>query len=237
MKNKNRISNYTLTILICISHFCYTQIPNSVYIANEDKDNTTIQHELKIKDGYLIYNEFQTAPPKFIKTLGGFYTTENDSIKVDLEFNSNFENDSLRLWKIGYDLKDFDMDFNGMTFKPKSSKEQDLDGMWLFATRGPDTGQERRGEDSARKTLKILLNGHFHWVAYNTETFKFSGTGGGTYTSEDGRYTETIDFFSRDDSRVGARLEFNYDLKGKDWHQKGNNSRGEPMYEIWARRK
>ena len=66
---------------------------------------------------------------------------------------------------------------------------------------------------------------------------QFKGTGGGNYTSKDGVYTENIEYFSRDNSRVGASLEFNYEVKENDWHHTGNNSKGEPMYEIWARRK
>jgi hypothetical protein len=65
---------------------------------------------------------------------------------------------------------------------------------------------------------------------------KFSGTGGGRYTAKDGAYFETILYFSRDNSRVGAVLDFSYELKENDWHHRGKNSRGEPMYEIWARR-
>jgi hypothetical protein len=49
-------------------------------------------------------------------------------------------------------------------------------------------------------------------------------------------YTETIEYFSRDNSRVGAHLEFQYEVKGTDWHHTGLNSKGEPLYEIWARR-
>ena len=82
----------------------------------------------------------------------------------------------------------------------------------------------------------MLGNGSFQWIAYNTDSFKFFGSGGGSYTSENGIYTEKIEFFSRDDSRVGAELQFNYELKGDDWHHTGKNSRGEPMYEIWSRR-
>ncbi len=112
--------------------------------------------------------------------------------------------------------------------------EQPLDGQWLFATRGPDTGQERRGDDQPRKTLKFLKDGYFQWIAYNTETMDFRGTGGGRYAAIQGTYTEVIQFFSRDDSRVGAELAFQFERKGDEWHHTGNNSRGEPMYEIWA---
>ena len=125
---------------------------------------------------------------------------------------------------------------NELEYSKVEATEQDLDGYWLFATRGPDTGQERRDDSKARKTLKVLGHGSFQWIAYNTESFEFFGTGGGSFTSTDGAYVENIEFFSRDDSRVGAQLDFKYELKGADWHHTGKNSRGEPMYEIWSKR-
>ena len=62
------------------------------------------------------------------------------------------------------------------------------------------------------------------------------GTGGGTYTTENGKYVENLDFFSRDPNRVGAILEFGFGLKDGDWHHKGKSSKGDPIYEIWSLR-
>lgn len=216
------------------------QIQPAVYIA--DADN--VRHELKIDDGYMIYTEYQQSPPKFIRTLGGFSRVEEAEGKrliVLLEFNSNYEKDSLRMLSIPMEIdgKNLVLDWTSkITFVPLPiPKElQDLHGAWLFATRGPDEGQERRGEENPRKTLKFLQDGRFQWVAYNTDTFEFFGTGGGSFSSVDGKYIENIDFFSRDDSRVGATLEFDYELKDGDWHHTGKNSKGEPLYEIWAPR-
>ena len=69
-------------------------------------------------------------------------------------------------------------------------------------------GEKRRYINGARKTLKFLLDGHFQWTAFNTETFQFFGSGGGTYSAKEGDYIETIGYFSRDNSRVGAVLPF-----------------------------
>ncbi len=94
-----------------------------------------------------------------------------------------------------------------------------------------------RSADNPRKTMKILSGTRFQWIAYNVETKEFMGTGGGTYTTTNGKYTENIDFFSRDNSRVGASLEFDFEIKGNDWHHKGFSSKGDPMHEIWSLRK
>jgi hypothetical protein len=84
--------------------------------------------------------------------------------------------------------------------------------------------------------MKILSGTRFQWIAYNIETKEFFGTGGGTYTTVDGKYTENIAFFSRDNSRVGASLQFDFTLENGEWHHKGLSSKGDPIHEIWTRR-
>ena len=46
--------------------------------------------------------------------------------------------------------------------------------------------ERRRDTNQPRKTMKILVDGYFQWIAFNTNTFSFMGTGGGRYTAEDG---------------------------------------------------
>jgi hypothetical protein len=84
--------------------------------------------------------------------------------------------------------------------------------------------------------MKILSGTRFQWIAYNVDTKEFFGTGGGTYTTSGGKYTESIDFFSRDNSRVGARLEFDFILDDGDWHHSGKSSKGDPIDEVWSKR-
>lgn len=81
-----------------------------------------------------------------------------------------------------------------------------------------------------------MIDGRFQWIAFDVDSFGFMGTGGGNYSSTEGKYTEQVEYFSRDNKRAGATLKFIYTLNEDDWHHIGNNSRGEPMYEIWMRR-
>ena len=104
-------------------------------------------------------------------------------------------------------------------------------------TAGPgirDGETQLRDTSRPRKTMKILSGTRFQWIAYNTETKQFMGTGGGTYTTNNGKYTENIEFFSRDDSKAGLSLEFNYELIDGDWHHSGLSSKGDPIHEIWS---
>ncbi|WP_240042621.1 hypothetical protein [Maribacter aurantiacus] len=235
MKHLKIIRILPFVVMALLISMANAQIAAGVYLS--DQDNT--QHELKINKGYLTYSVYKLDPAEFIKTVGGFYTADEKMLKVQLEFNSNFEKDGIRALEMPFSMDGDKIIIHmedAITFKKKESLNQALDGQWLFATRGPDTGQERRGDENPRKTLKFLMDGRFQWIAYQTETMAFSGTGGGSFTSVDGVYTENIEFFSRDNNRVGASLEFNYEIKGDDWHHTGNNSRGEPMYEIWSKR-
>ena len=111
-----------------------------------------------------------------------------------------------------------------------------LQGSWLMTGRMRD-GQPSTRRPGARRTMKILSGTRFQWIAYNVETKEFFGSGGGTYGTVDGRYTENIEFFSRDDAKAGRSLEFAYDFVEGAWHHVGKSTAGEPMHEIWARRK
>jgi hypothetical protein len=98
-------------------------------------------------------------------------------------------------------------------------------------------GQKQlRDTNRPRKTMKILSGTRFQWIAYNTETKKFMGTGGGTYTTKNGNYNENIEFFSRDNSKSGLKLKFDYEIIDNQWNHKGFSSKGDPLHEIWISR-
>jgi hypothetical protein len=110
-----------------------------------------------------------------------------------------------------------------------------LAGVWHITSRMQDGKLVPIHRTGTRKTLKILTGNRFQWVAIDPGAKQFSGTGGGTYTFNNGTYTENIEFFSRDSSRVGASLSFNGKLEGKDWHHSGLSSKGDKIYEVWSK--
>lgn len=114
-----------------------------------------------------------------------------------------------------------------------SGNGNELSGNWVI------TGIKREGElremkPGDRRTIKILGGDRFQWVAFNSKSREFFGSGGGTYSAENGKYTENIEFFSRDNDRVGASLGFDFEVKDGKWHHSGKSSRGDAMYEIWS---
>lgn len=198
-----------------------------VFNFNTEENGKIITHRIVIDNEYLIETQFSSDPAEFILTRGGFYTKNGRNFKIEFEFNSNYEIDSLRELEIG----------KKKYWDKLSNRTLDLDGKWLMAGRITDNMERRRDISKPRKTMKILKNGYFQWIAFNTENFQFFGTGGGFYTAENGIYTENIEFFSRNNKSVGRVLPFKYSIKNNDWHHQGINSKGDPMYEIWTSRK
>ena len=200
---------------------------SQVYNFNSVSNGKSIIHKIMLDENYFVETQYLTKTAEFILTRGGYYNkTETNIIKVNLEFNSNFLKDSLKLFQI--EKKD--------SWIKSFGKPIDLNGKWLMSGRITDEGEKRRDISKPRKTMKFLKNGNFQWIAFNTETFQFFGSGGGTYSAKNGIYTENIQFFSRNNNSVGKILPFNYSLKGVDWHHSGKSSKGDPIYEIWTKR-
>lgn len=192
------------------------------YESKEGRLTTIVQ----IMDGYYTEVVFEENPPKFMSARGGFISNNTPNPLVNLEYNSLFEQDSLTTISLAA------LD----AFVIVAEKPQALDGQWLMGGRMRNGEISYRDTSGPRKTLKVLFNGRFQWIAFNTDTFAFMGTGGGNYSSVDGIYKEEIKFFSRDDSRVGAILPFDYELISGEWHHKGKSSKGVPIHEIWVQR-
>jgi hypothetical protein len=233
------MKNFLSFAFFMISFVMWAQITPGVYKASETLENGKRHYLLLLTDSYMVHSVYQSGPAAFISTLGGYYKVDGDSLKTTLEFNSDFEKTGERHFSaaVGFQDGQLILDENeSLPYNRQPSVKQPLDGLWLFAARGPDSGQERRGDSQPRKTLKFLMDGYFQWIAYNVETMDFRGTGGGKYAADQGVYTEVIEYFSRDNSRVGAELDFTYERTGDDWHHTGKNSKGEPLYEIWSLR-
>jgi hypothetical protein len=129
------------------------------------------------------------------------------------------------------------IDANGteLTFKQVDNGSAPLTGVWHITGRMQEGKMEAIHRTGTRKTLKILSGTRFQWAAIDPGVKGFFGTGGGVYEFKEGKYTEHIEFFSRDSSRVGASLGFDGKLEKGDWHHSGLSSRGDKIYEVWSR--
>lgn len=204
----------------------------------ERRDGSSTETRIYAGDFFAI-TKYNAEGKEFIGTYGGRYSLKDGQLTETIEF------DTQKTERIGTEIKNpitVSKDNKKATLEGNSFSRLDdggpgqLAGAWLITGRINDQGEIRRSTPGARRTMKILSGTRFQWIAYNVETKEFFGTGGGSYSTVDGKYTENIAFFSRDNTRVGASLSFDFSLQEGDWHHKGLSSKGEPIHEIWTKR-
>jgi hypothetical protein len=194
-------------------------------------------------DGYFMFATY-TANGAFVKAGGGtyntqgkeyievldFYTSDSTSVRKPMTYSLSRKNDEIV-------LSSTEGEVTQETWKKIDDASSALSGTWRFGARVNDEGVAgpRREPNSPRQTMKILSGNFFQWAAFNYETKQFSGTGGGTYKLEGNQYTETIRFFSRDNTRVWKSLTFECKLDGTDWYHKGKGTTGNPVSEVWEK--
>ncbi len=201
------------------------------------EDGST-EHLVIFTGNYYTYTAFDKSRKEFIRSQGGTYQVQGKQIQTTMEFNSA-EKDQVgtsQSFPFTQESNNLSIEVQGsdVRFTRIDDGTGPLSGTWRITGRMQE-GKMVPMQSGPRKTLKFLSGTRFQWVAMNTETKEFFGTGGGTYTFADGRYTENIDFFSRDSSRVGISLSFEGKIENDNWHHSGVSSKNENIHEVWSR--
>ena len=204
------------------------------------RQDGTVKQVLIFQDGYFSVTTYDQANKKFLGSFGGSLTASANELHGSIEFDTQNKEQTGQHKHFKFQLTNNSLKTNVGGQEAQWTKVDDgetgLAGNWRITAR-MNNGQLQPLQRSARKTLKLLSGTRFQWMAINPETKEFFGTGGGTYTFQNGKYTENIEFFSRDSSRVGASLSFDGSVAGNVWTHKGLSSRGEPIHEEWTREK
>lgn len=234
---------YILTFLLCTSISFIGLSQNFIGAWEtiiETKSGDKHKMIVTLTDKYQVWTSFNIESGELVNSMGGSWTLIEDTMVMSYEFSLEapetftgismplaytYENNTLTFPDVNIQLKRLDDGTPG-----------ELEGAWLMYGRMLNEEFTTRDANNSRKTMKILSGTRFQWIAYDTEKKQFIATGGGTYTTENGEYTEKIEFFSRDITRVGMELKFNYELKDKDWHHTGFSSKGDPIDETWRLR-
>ncbi|WP_411973051.1 hypothetical protein ACLCDV_05090 [Sphingobacterium sp. Lzh-3] len=210
------------------------QLHNGAYLYQDGIN----KHLMLVKDHYISFISYDDVRKRFQHTWGGALDKQHNLITIAIEYNSQdsaaigketqlsyrIEADSLRLKTA-----------NSYHLYIKQKKiPQDLDALWRITSRQQE-GKMHAIPKADRKTIKILVDGYFQWVAINPAQKGFYGTGGGDYQYNNNRYSEKIQFFSRDNNRVGQELAFDGEIINGAWHHKGKSSKGDDIYEIWSK--
>jgi len=209
-----------------------------------DFNDTNATGILIISDTYYCWSLYQKGSNEFIGASGGIHKIGGSTLEFQVIYHtldSTLIGKSIMYEKKGGSNKFTLTSSQNITVEIKRIKEKvesPLKGTWRISERERNGAMVEMPEGD-RKTLKILTNGYFQWSAFNSATGQFFGTGGGTYTLENGKYTEHIKFFSRDNSRVGADLSFDYSVNedNTNWFHSGLSSKGKPIRETWSKYK
>ncbi|MFQ3214660.1 MAG: hypothetical protein ACI9C9_002200 [Marivirga sp.] len=229
-----------LLICTCLSFIIKAQSPIGAWEnISTAKNGDKIKSVVIFTDGYQVLTIYNESTGKFIHTNGGTWKLEGDTMTEKVEFHT--DNGELVGTEVSFQvaITDSSLQIVGSPMKLKridNGKPGALQGAWLMSGRIVEGEEQLRDTSGPRKTMKILSGTRFQWIAYNTQTKQFMGTGGGTYTSQDGEYVEDIAFFSKDDSKVGLSLGFNYKRMDHQWRHSGLSSKGDPINEIWSLR-
>jgi len=228
------MKNLILVFLLIGSLSAFSQDLNGAWQSGPDENRSV----MIVASKFFSVAVYNVKDKTYTGTYGGIWRLEKDQFVEVQEFNTikpeligTEKRTAIKVQKDKFSFSD------GASFtRLDNGTPGALSGAWLITGRVTDSGMQKM-TPGARKTMKILSGTRFQWIAYNSETKEFFGTGGGTYSTADGKYTETIDVFSRDNSRVGANLEFNFSIiEGGDWRHSGKSSKGDPIDEIWSKR-
>jgi hypothetical protein len=196
-------------------------------------------------ENYLMFAVYDLSQKKYVKSGGGTYQLSTVSGKNILSYKREFNTEDSTV--VGLTVANFyNVDKNGLSLSEgplagnwkridESKSPKIMNAAWRIKAREGSDFKMQTILKGSRKTLKILSGSRFQWAAFNTDTHQFFGTGGGSYTVKDGKYTENIEFFSRDNKRVGASLTFDCVVNGKDWTHAGQSSTGTRVHEIWEK--
>lgn len=206
------------------------------WITEDGKEFKTV---LVLTENYHVQTTYALESGDFLTTKGGLWKQEGTVLSQFVEFDSEVPERSGTEIQNSFRIKNDMLFMQNRAYKRiDDGTPGELVGAWWMSSRIVDGELQEKDMKSPRITMKVLSGTRFQWIAFNIAKKEFYATGGGTYTTKNKEYIESIEFFSRDSSRVGMDLKFNYerDNKEKDWHHTGFSSKGDPIDEVWSLR-
>ena len=228
------------TVLLLAVFTCTLRAQSTSVLGAWQLTNGNDTHYLFFQDGFCFHTVQQGST--FGMSQGGNYEVSNGKLNINVLYNSSDSTKVGSQMNLPFSLPNGQLSLRTEQGEVKFNKIDDgkssLAGVWKITGRMDADGKIADiHQTGSRQTYKLLTGTKFQWVAIDPEKKQFSGTGGGSYTFKDGKYTENIEFFSRDNSRVGAALSFDGKLENGKWHHSGLSSKGDKIYEVWSKAK
>lgn len=233
---KKQIFYKTIFLALFYASFSIAGTLRGAWQMQSENNSTEERAVLVATINYLTITVFEKNT--YIRAYGGPYTIGDKMLQLHLEFNDKHPETVGSTVTFKY-LRNNEAEFSIENQLKTTWKRIDyignLDGLWRITGRANEAGEMGEMKRGDRKTLKICSGNRFQWFAINPATKEFFGTGGGTYTLVNGKYTETLEFFSRDNTRVGSSLGFTATISDNKWRHTGKSSAGKPVDEIWEK--
>lgn len=231
------MSKIVLALAMLISWNCMSQSIKGAWKSQESTGSTST---LIIADNYLMICSYSILNKYFERAEGGSFVLNGNTMTYTPDF------DNADTAKVGVPIVyKVTREAGILTMEAQEPRiwmliddagKAPMAGTWAITERGNDKGEfVKIHQEGTRKTLKILSGTRFQWVAIDPAVKGFYATGGGTYAAKNGKYTENIEFFSKQNSRVGTSLTFDWKLENGRWYHSGKSSTGAPLNEVWGK--
>ncbi|GGC04047.1 hypothetical protein GCM10011325_33740 [Dyadobacter sediminis] len=231
------MKHFLLAFHLLVSAFAFGQVPKGAWKSQEPTGSTST---LIVADNYLSIASYSVGNKYFERAEGGPFTMSGDKMTYTPEFNS------ADTAKVGIPVEFTVTVKSGILtlryeeamvwMRVDDAASAPMAGAWHITERAAEGGElVKIHQEGTRKTLKLLSATRFQWFAIDPAVKGFYATGGGTYKIQDGKYTENIQFFSKDNNRVGSSLKFDHKLENGRWDHSGKSSDGKPVHEIWEK--
>lgn len=106
-------------------------------------------------------------------------------------------------------------------FVSASAVGQKLDGPFQITAGQYGEKPLTKSEIERQYIIKIFKDGYWMGAFFGDPKKPFNGSCGGTYTIANGKYIETVNFYSWDSTAVGDVYRFNYKLENDKYFQDG----------------
>jgi hypothetical protein len=239
MKKYIQMGWYVLALVVLAVVLGFTfrgNLNNGLINGGYKLQNGSVEQVLIFNDGYFMHTTFDKSKKQLIRTRGGAYQFANGQVDATIEFSPQNKDEigttKRYVFSVKKDRLNSDISGKKEVWTVLDNGKGEMVGTWRHSGRVQD-GKASITPPRARKTLKILSGTRYQWAAINPETKEFFGTGGGSYTFADGKYTETLEFFTKDSTKVGVSLTFDGRIEGDLWHHSGLSSQGAKMHELW----